>query len=104
MMTVRHRDNRLQWVRRFIGKGDIFQNKVIFRGEKTFKPDVPDGLVSYCHDLRREERIFSKRQNGGAYVMVWGGISPYELSPLGFWKERKIGGNTVRFWIMLFSL
>ncbi|CDF39636.1 unnamed protein product [Chondrus crispus] len=34
MMTVRHRENRLKWVRRFIGKGDIFWNKVIFSDEK----------------------------------------------------------------------
>lgn len=39
MVTVRHRENRLKWVRRFIEKGEIFWNKVICTDEKTFNVD-----------------------------------------------------------------
>ena len=42
----------------------------------------PDGFAFYWHDLRREERIFSKRQQGGKSLMVWGSMSYYGLSDL----------------------
>ncbi|CDF40637.1 unnamed protein product [Chondrus crispus] len=84
MMTALHRENRVKWVRRIIGKGDHFWNKVIFSDEKKFNLDGPDVNACYWHDLRKDERFFSKRQNGGASVMVWGGISPYGVSPMVF--------------------
>ena len=68
----------------FYKQGGRFWNKVIFSDEKKFNLDGPDGNACYWHDLRKDERFFSKRQNGGASVMVWGGISPYGVSPLVF--------------------
>lgn len=46
--------------------------KIIFSDEKKFNLDGPDGFAYYWHDLRTEEKIFSKRQSGGGSVMVWG--------------------------------
>ena len=42
MMTMRHREKRLKWGRRFMEKGDIFWNKFIFSDEKKFNRDEPD--------------------------------------------------------------
>lgn len=50
-------------------------NKVIFSDEKKFNLDGPDGFRYYWHDLRKEEKIHSKRQFGGGSIMVWAGIS-----------------------------
>ena len=44
--------------------------------------DGPDGFAFYWHDLRKEERIFSKRQQGGKSLKVWGAMSYYGLSDL----------------------
>ncbi|GBN22283.1 Transposable element Tc3 transposase [Araneus ventricosus] len=32
------------------------------------------GLPFYWHDMRKEEEIFSKKQQGGGSLMVWGGF------------------------------
>jgi hypothetical protein len=46
-------------------------NCVLFSDEKKFNLDGPDGFASYLHDLRKEEVVFSKRQQGGGSVLVW---------------------------------
>ena len=46
--------------------------KVIFSDEKNFNLDGPDGFQYYWHDISKEKQLFSKRQNGGGSVMVWG--------------------------------
>ena len=45
--------------------------KVVWTDEKKFNLDGPDGFRDYWHDLRKEELIFSKRQQGGGGVMIW---------------------------------
>ena len=37
--------------------------------------DGPDGYASYWRDLRKEPRIFGKRQMGGGSCMVWAAFS-----------------------------
>ncbi|CDF40946.1 unnamed protein product [Chondrus crispus] len=88
-MTPQHKENRVKWCRRFISKGEEFWNTVVFSDEKKFNGDGPDGFASYWHDLRTKERIFSKRQNGGFSVMVWGAISLYGVSPIVFMDGRQ---------------
>ena len=47
---------------------------VIFSDEKRFNLDGPDGFGHYWHDLRKELQYFSKRQQGGGSVTIWGAI------------------------------
>lgn len=57
---------------------------IIFSDEKKFNLDGPDGFAYYWHDLRTEEKIFSRRQSGGGSVMVWGAIGYLKKMPLSF--------------------
>jgi transposase len=44
---------------------------VIFFDKKKFNLDRLDGFMYYWHDLRKDERLMSRRVYGGASVMVW---------------------------------
>ena len=44
---------------------------IIWTDEKKFNLDGPDGFAHYWHDLRKDELIFSKRQQGIGGVMIW---------------------------------
>jgi len=55
--------------------------RVVFSDEKRFNLDGPDGWNSYWHDLRKEELIFPKRQQGGGSVMIWIGFSWDRATP-----------------------
>lgn len=46
--------------------------RTVFSDEKRFSLDGPDGAAYYWADNRVEKRFFSKRQQGGGGVMVWG--------------------------------
>lgn len=68
-----HIKARLEWAKKYMGWTYEWQ-KIIFSDEKKFNLDGPDGHKYYWHDLRKEERWFSKRVCGGGSVMVWAGI------------------------------
>jgi transposase len=55
---------------------------IIFSDEKKFNLDGPDGWQYYWHHLQHEEQVFSRRQNGGGSVMVWGAFSANGKSEL----------------------
>ncbi len=56
--------------------------------EKKFNLDGPDCFAYYWHDIRQDERYFSKRRYGGGSVMVWDAMSYYGLSSLCVIQER----------------
>lgn len=62
--------------------------KIIFSDEKKFNLDGPDGFGYYWHDLRTEEKIFSKRQSGGGSVMIWAAIGYQKKSDITFIDTR----------------
>lgn len=43
----------------------------MFREEKKFNLDVPDGFAYYGHDTGKDLRLFCKRQVGRKSVIVW---------------------------------
>ena len=73
-LTAEHRKARLNFAKDHIDFGDEWLS-VMFSDEKKFNLDGPDGFHHYWSDLRKDEKVFSKRQFGGGSVMVWAGIS-----------------------------
>ena len=61
MLAKAHELDRLEWSRAFVSFGEYWES-VNFSDEKKFNLDGPDGLQYYWHDLRHEEKVFSKRQ------------------------------------------
>ena len=72
-LTARHRENRLRWAHERMAWTEQWK-KVIWSDEKKFNFDGPDGYQHYWHDLRKEDKYLSRRQQGGGGVMVWIGF------------------------------
>ena len=84
-LTKLHKKNRLNFATEKI-EWDQEWDQVIFSDEKKFNLDGLDGFQFYWCDLRKEEQIYSKRQNGGGNVMVWGAFCRHGKSELAFLK------------------
>jgi len=63
-MTQAHKAGRDQFAREHVQWGNEWRH-VVFRDAKKSNLDGPDGFAFYWHDLRKEEKLFSKRQQGG---------------------------------------
>ena len=73
-LTKSDKVRRLDWAKKFFSWKTEWDN-VIFSDEKKFNLDGPDGYRHYWHDLRKEERIFSKRHSCHKSLMIWIGFS-----------------------------
>lgn len=69
-LKAEHIARRLQFAKEHM-TWNVEWRSVVFSDEKKFNLDGPDGLHYYWHDLRKEERLLSRRVHGGASVMVW---------------------------------
>ena len=58
------------------------REEVFWSDEKKWNLDGPDGWAYYWHDLRKEKLIFSKRQQGGGGIMVWGRFGFLDKGPV----------------------
>lgn len=56
---------------------------------------VLDGIVFYSHDLRREERVLLKRQNGGGGVLVWGAFTENYVGELVILRGNQVSKKYV---------
>lgn len=74
VLKEHHKMKRLEFAEKYVDFGLNWRN-VIFSDEKKFNLDGPDGWQGYWHCLRHEEQIFSRRQNGGGSIMIWGAFS-----------------------------
>ncbi|CDF38907.1 Transposase [Chondrus crispus] len=75
MMLPRHKIAREQWCSEKVTWTVSDWMNVVWSDEKKFNLDGPDGFGYYWHDLRTDNWMFSKRQQGGDSVMVWGAFS-----------------------------
>lgn len=75
--------------------------KAEFSDEKRFNLDGPDGFQYYFHDLRKETKILSKRQQGGGSIMIWAAIGYNKKTELKFLSERV---NAVQYKNMLATM
>lgn len=50
--------------------------------EREFNLDGSDSLADYCHAMRKEQLVFSKRQQGSKSLMLWRAMSYNEISSL----------------------
>lgn len=73
-ITKEKRAARLAWAQAHMAWQNTWP-RVIFSDEKKFNLDGPDGFKYYWHDLRKDRRIFSKRNYGGGSLMIWLGVS-----------------------------
>lgn len=69
-LTKAHKDQRLKWAKDHMTWNKEWQ-KIVWSDEKKFNLDGPDGFSYYWHDLRKEEKIFSRRVQGGDSLMIW---------------------------------
>lgn len=82
VLSQKHKDARLSWAREHVKWCAKKWSVVLFSDEKRFCSDGPDGFQSYWYDLRTEETVLARRQNGGGGVMVWGGFAMTEKPKL----------------------
>ena len=68
----RHKGARLVCSNNMLENGSAFC--LFFSDEKKLNLDGPDGLSSYWHDLKREEKGYSTRHQGGPFLMMWGAM------------------------------
>ena len=62
----------MTWAKNQLRLDPRLWGRTIFSDEKRFSLDGPDGEAYYWADKRIEDKTFSKRQQGGGGVMVWG--------------------------------
>lgn len=86
-LSSAHKERRKAFAREHVQWKDEWKT-VLFTDEKKFNLDGPDGWAHYYHDLRKEEKVFSKRQMGGGSVMIWGGIGYDHKTDLVFISGR----------------
>ncbi len=74
-LTPWHRSKRMDWAKIQLRLSPALWKRTIFSDEKRFCLDGPDGAAYYWADKRLDKRYFSRRQQGGKSVMVWGCFS-----------------------------
>ena len=70
-LTSAQRSSRCAFATRSV-ETRVDWSKIVWSDEKKFNLDGPDGIKCYWHDLRTNQKSFSKRQFGGGSLMIWG--------------------------------
>lgn len=89
VLSQKHKDHRLEWAKKHLRWNFVEWSNVVFSDEKRFCNDGPDGFMSYWHDIRKEETLLSRRQNGGGGLMVWGAFAMHGRCELAIMAGRQ---------------
>ena len=84
LLTIEHKKDRVKWAEESLRASDRVWQRTIWSDEKKFNLDGPDGCAKYWADTRLPRRYFSRRQNGGDSIMVWGAFSALGKAELVF--------------------
>lgn len=71
-LTPAHKIKRKEWAAAQLAISAMQWRRTVFSDEKRFCLDGPDGAAYYWADTRVDKKYFSRRQQGGGGVMVWG--------------------------------
>ena len=82
-ITPQNKLKHLEWCREKVGWGSKWK-QIVFSEEKKLNLDGPDGARYYWHDIRKEERFFSKHHFGVETVMIWAAFSSKWKSKLAY--------------------
>ena len=82
-----HIKGKFSWAKMYVSFEEKWSD-VVFTDEKKWNLDGPDGFHCYWHDLRKEKKIFKKRQSGSGSVMSWGAFCSN-----GIFKLVLVSGN-----------
>ena len=94
-LTLQHKNKRMDFARQKVTWSEQW-SRTVFSDEKKFNLDDPDGFQYYWSDLRKDEQIFSRRQNGGGSVMVWGAFCERGKSDLALLNGRQTAQNYIQ--------
>ena len=75
MLTMKHKEKRLESACQFQTMNAKEWRKVIFSNEKKFNLDSPDGFQNYWHTKKFPEENYSTRHSGGGSLMIRGTFS-----------------------------
>lgn len=81
-LSAKNKKTRLSWARPNVSRRDAFWFHTVISDGKRFNLVGTDGNKSYWQDLQTDVDRYFKRQKGGGYVMYWGAIYIYRVSPL----------------------
>jgi len=95
-MQKRHMLARERWALQKVTWTAGKWGTIAWSDEKKFNLDGPDGFAYYWHDLRREPEPFSKRQNGGDSLMVWGAFAGTKKSKLVILNGKQDGAKYLK--------
>ena len=73
-----HQEKRVKWAKDYVHWRTRWR-RIVFSDYRKFNLDGPDGFAYYWHDSRKEQKCFSKRQQGGSGVTIWEAVSYYEF-------------------------
>ena len=88
-LTYSHKVNRLEWAFFHNWFQPYKWDCVIFSDEKKFNGDGFHEFFYYLHNMFKEDKVFSKCQNRGVSVMIWGCFSLRGKAPLVFLDENQ---------------
>jgi hypothetical protein len=83
-LTDRHRKARVEWAENHHDWGEANWRSTVFSDVKKWNLNGPDGLKSYWRCLEDGPKVRFSRQNGGGFVMVWGGFWADSTTTLAF--------------------